>query len=234
MRSSRAGSGPQAAIVLRGPGDTWFFRFAHAVIPPVFTRAYRMEIRGLEHVPRVGAVVLACNHVSNIDPVFLGVACQRQVHFMAKSELWKFTPLGWVVDGLGAFPVRRGEADRDAVRSAVELLDQQAVVGIFPEGRRQLEGTLGGFQTGVALLSLRPGVTTIPVVMRGTNHVVQNRRLAFPRVAVTFGPPVPTLAAAGARAERHREFADQLKTALQALLDQTGQAGVPADNGGGA
>jgi 1-acyl-sn-glycerol-3-phosphate acyltransferase len=220
--------------VLRGPGDTWFFRFAHAVIPPVFTRAYRMDIRGHEHIPRFGAVVLACNHVSNIDPVFLGAACQRQVHFMAKSELWKFRPLGWVVDGLGAFPVRRGEADRDAVRRALELLDQQAAVGIFPEGRRQPEGTLGQFQTGVALLSLRPGVTTIPVVMRGTNHVVRNRRLSFPQVTVTFGPPVPVLAAGGARAERHREFTTRLMTALQALLDQTGQPGVPADSGVGA
>lgn len=220
--------------MLSGPGDTWFFRFAHAVIPPVFTRAYHMKIRGLEHIPRVGAVVLACNHVSNIDPVFLGVACQRQVHFMAKSELWKFRPLGWVVDGLGAFPVRRGEADRDAVRHALELLDQRAVVGIFPEGRRQPEGTLGQFQTGVALLSLRPGVTTIPVVMRGTNHVVRNRRLSFPRVTVTFGPPVPGQTAGGARAERHREFAARLRTALQALLDQTSQASVPADSGVGA
>ena len=199
------------------------------MIPPVFTRLYRMEVRGLEHVPRDGAVVLACNHVSNIDPVFLGVACQRQVHFMAKSELWKFKPLGWMVDGLGGFPVRRGEADREAVRRALDLLDQQAVVGIFPEGTRQPEGRLGHLQTGVALLSLRPGVTTIPVVLRGTNHVVRDRRPGFPRVTVTFGPPVPGLVAEGARAERHREFTARLMTALQALLDQTRQARVPAD-----
>ncbi|MCJ7797200.1 MAG: 1-acyl-sn-glycerol-3-phosphate acyltransferase [Thermoleophilia bacterium] len=220
--------------MLSGPGDTWLYRFAHTVIPPVFTRLYRMEVRGLEHVPRFGAVVLACNHVANIDPVFLGVACQRHVHFMAKSELWKFRPLGWLVNGLGAFPVRRGEADRDAVRRALELLDQQAVVGIFPEGTRQPEGRLGQLQTGVALLSLRPGVTTIPVMLRGTNHVVRNRRPSFPRVSATFGPPVPALSAGGARAERHREFTARLMTALQDLLDQTGQTGVPVDGGVGA
>jgi len=219
--------------VLNGPGDTWFYRFVHTVIPPVFTRLYRMEVRGLEHIPRFGAVVLACNHVANIDPVFLGVACQRQVHFMAKSELWKFKPLGWLVDGLGAFPVRRGEADRDAVRRALELLDQQAVVGIFPEGTRQPEGRLGHLQTGVALLSLRPGVTTIPVVMRGSNHVVRNRRPSFPRVSATFGPPIPALSAGGARAERHREFTARLMTTLQDLLDQTEQTGVPVDSGVG-
>lgn len=220
--------------MLSGPGDTWFFRFAHVVIPPVFRCLYHMKVRGLENVPRTGAVVLACNHVSNIDPVFLGAACQRQAHFMAKSELWKSKPLGWIVDGLGAFPVRRGEADREAVRRALDLLDQQAVVGIFPEGTRQPEGRLGQLQPGVALLSLRPDVTTIPVVLRGTNHVVRNGRPSFPRVTVTFGPPVPALVAGGARAERHREFTARLNAALQALLDQTALKGAPAGSGIGA
>ena len=215
--------------MLSGPGDTWVYRFAHVVFPPVFTRVYRMDVGGLEHIPRDGAVVFACNHVSNIDPVFLGVACQRQVHFMAKSELWKFKPLGWLVDGLGAFPVRRGEADREAIRRALGLLDQRAAVGIFPEGTRQPEGRLGQLQTGVALLSLRPDVTTIPVVLRGTNHVVRNGRPSFPRVTVTFGPAVPAQVPGGARAERHREFTGRLKTALQALLDQTAPTGVSAD-----
>ena len=220
--------------MLSGPGDTWLYRFAYAVIPPVFARLYRMEVRGLDYIPRDGAVVLACNHVSNIDPIFLGVACQRQVHFMAKSELWKFKPLGWMIDSLGGFPVRRGEADREAVRRALDLLDQQAVVGIFPEGTRQPEGRLGQLQTGVALFSLRPGVTTIPVVLRGTNHVVRNRRPGFPRITVTFGPPVPGLVTEGAKVERHRDFTARLVTALQALLDQTGQAVVPADTVVGA
>jgi len=215
--------------VLSGPGDTWFYRFARAVLPPVFTRVYRMQVQGLEHIPRTGAVVLACNHTSNIDPVFLGVACQRQVHFMAKSELWKFKPLGWMVDGLGGFPVRRGEADREAVRRALELLDQQAVVGIFPEGRRQPEGTLGPLQAGVVLLSLRPGVTTVPVVLQGTNHVVHNRRPSFPKVTVTFGPPVPASADGAPRVERHRDFTTRLTAALQTLLDQSEQTGVPTD-----
>lgn len=219
--------------MLRGPGDTWVYRLAHLVISAVFVPAYRMEVRGLEHVPRHGAVVLASNHVSNIDPVFLGVACQRQVHFMAKSELWKFKPLGWLVDGLGAFSVRRGEADRDAVRRALELLEQQAIVGMFPEGRRQPVGRLGEPQPGVALFSLRPGVTTIPVVLRGTDRVVRGRRLAFPRVSVTFGPPVPALSSAGAKADRHREFATRLMTALQSLLDQISPSEAPGDRGVG-
>ena len=220
--------------MLNGPADTWLYRFARTVIPPVLARLYRLEVRGLEHIPRDGAVVLACNHVSNIDPIFLGMACRRQVHFMAKSELWKFKPLGWMIDGLGSFPVRRGEADREAVRRALDLLDQQAVVGIFPEGTRQPEGRLGQLQTGVALFSLRPGVTTIPVVLRGTNHIVRNRRPGFPRVTVAFGPPVPGLVTEGAKAERHRDFTARLLASLQALLDQTGQTRPAVDTMVGA
>lgn len=207
--------------MLNGPSDTWVYRLAHLLLTALFVPLYRMEVKGLEHIPRHGAVVLASNHVSNIDPVFLGVACQRQIHFMAKSELWKFQPLGWLVNGLGAFSVRRGEADRDAVRRALELLDEQAVVGIFPEGTRQPMGRLGAPQPGVALFSLRPGVTTIPVVLRGTDRVIRGRRLSFPRVSVTFGPPVPALSSGGAKSERHREFASRLMAALQSLLDRT-------------
>lgn len=215
--------------MLSGPGDTWVYRLAHLLISAVFVPVYRMEVKGLEHVPRHGAVVLASNHVSNIDPVFLGVACQRQVHFMAKSELWKFRPLGRLVESLGAFSVRRGEADRDAVRRALELLEQQAIVGIFPEGRRQPVGRLGDPQPGVALLSLRPGVTTIPVMLRGTDRVIHHRRPSFPRVSVTFGPPVPAVDTAGAKVERHREFAASLMAALQSLLDQASHSEARGD-----
>lgn len=217
--------------MLNSPGDTWVYRLAHVLLSALFVPLYRMEVKGLEHVPRHGGVVVASNHVSNIDPVFLGVACRRQIHFMAKSELWKFKPLAWLVEGLGAFSVRRGAADRDAVRRALELLDEQAVVGIFPEGRRQPVGRLGDPQPGVALFSLRPGVTTVPVVLRGTDQVMRGRRPGFPRVSVTFGPPVPALSSGGAKAERHREFASRLMGALQSLLDQTSASETPLDPG---
>ncbi len=222
--------------MLSGPGATPAYRLAWAIIHPLFRLLYRMRVIGLHNVPREGPIVLASNHVSNIDPVFVGAACNRQVHFMAKVELWSFRPLGWLVQALGAFPVRRGEADREAIRTALELLDEAAVVGIFPEGRRQMAGKLGEPQPGVALLSMRAGVTTIPVLLRGTDRILRRKRLGFPRVTVRFGPPVPAEAEPGtgvsgtvaeargdggrSRAERHREFSGRLMAALQALLDE--------------
>ncbi len=218
--------------MIRSPADTLFYRAVHAIVTPLFRRLYRMRIAGEEHIPAQGAVVLASNHLANIDPFFVGVSCPRQVHFMAKSELWGFAPLGWAVEKLGSFPVHRGEADRDAVRTALDYLKAGAVVGIFPEGHRQPEGTLGEPLPGVALLSLRPGVATVPMVVIGTNHIVQGGRPRAPRVTVAFGPPLEPLERAGSKAEWHRDFTDRLMLALRALLEQHGVsvrsvAGVP-------
>ncbi len=109
-------------------------------IPPLWRFVFRMSIEGPENIPLTGPVLLASNHRSNLDPFFLGVSFPRQVHFMAKAELWKFKPLGRVIDVLGTFPVNRGEADRAAVKRALEMLGAGAVVGMFPEGRRQRGG----------------------------------------------------------------------------------------------
>ncbi|MBC7292515.1 MAG: (d)CMP kinase, partial [Thermoleophilia bacterium] len=154
--------------LIRGPLDTLLYRIAYSFIPPVWRRLFRMTIEGQEHLPLSGPVVLAANHRSNLDPFFLGVSTPRQIHFMAKAELWKFRPLGWVIDAMGAFPIKRGEADREAVKRALSVLEAGAVLGIFPEGHRQRQGGLGEIHPGIALFSLRPGVVTVPVVLAGT------------------------------------------------------------------
>lgn len=204
-----------------GPADRLFYWFAWMVITPAFRILFRMRVRGREHVPREGGVVLASNHVSNIDPVFLGVAAPRQARFMAKSELWSFGPLGRLVEALGAFPVRRGEADRDAIRSAVSYLDQRAVVGIFPEGRRQRSGTLATPQPGFALLALRDGVKTVPVAMTGTNRILRHGIPSLPKVTVTFGPPLDVSVDGLPRGERHAEIGRRWVASLAEMLGQT-------------
>src|SRR5690242_21879718 len=102
---------------------------------PVLHLLYRMRVDGLEHIPRDGGFVLAANHVSNFDPWPLGVPLWpgRQLHFMAKSEL--FNPaLGWALRHGGAFPVRRGEQDEEAIATAVAICRRGDVVAMFPEG----------------------------------------------------------------------------------------------------
>ncbi|MEX1357825.1 MAG: lysophospholipid acyltransferase family protein, partial [Gaiellaceae bacterium] len=102
---------------------------------------FRLRWRGLEHVPREGGAVLAANHTSNLDPWPLGLPLfpRRFLRFMAKSELY-WAPLRYLLDALGAFPVRRGEGDVEAIRTAVELCRSGQIVVMFPEGTRRRKG----------------------------------------------------------------------------------------------
>lgn len=205
--------------MIRGPLDTRLYRFARAVVPIIIKPLFRMKVTGLENIPRRGSVVLASNHASNMDPVFIGVACPRMVHFMAKAEIWKVPLLGRLVSGVGAFPVRRGGADRQAVRTAAGVLKRGAVVGVFPEGSRQRDGGLGQPLPGVGMFSLQAGVTTIPVALRGTDRIFPNRRSPLPKIEVHFGPPVRPELEGLTRSEKNRAFSNEIMRALAGLLD---------------
>lgn len=176
--------------MMRSPLDTFLYRVAFSFLPPLWRLVFRMRIVGASHIPCEGPVVFASNHRSNLDPFFLGVSSPRQIHFMAKAELWKIPALGRVITAMGAFPVSRGAADRQAVRHALHILDRGAVLGLFPEGRRHRDGCLGDISSGVTLFSLRDRVTTIPVFMQGTERISMRGIPRLPRVSVTFGPPL--------------------------------------------
>lgn len=208
--------------MVRSPLDTPLYRLAYSFIPPLWRLLFRMEISGREHFPDSGAIVLASNHRSNLDPFFIGVSAPRQIHFMAKAELWKVRPLGRVIDKLGAFPINRGEADRHAVKRALDVLGAGAVLGIFPEGHRQRQGQVGDIHPGVTLFSLRDGVVTIPVVMEGTERVMRGHMLRFPRVRVTFGPPLQLPEHNVPRSQRALVASERLAGAFRALVSTTG------------
>ena len=203
--------------MVRSPLDTLLYRFAYSFLPTLWRLLFRMEISGREHFPLSGPVVLASNHRSNLDPFFLGVSAPRQIHFMAKAELWKVSILGYLIDRLGAFPINRGEADRQAVRRALEVLVAGAVLGIFPEGHRQRHGGFGEIHPGVTLFSLREGAVTIPVVMDGTERIMRGRMMRFPRVRVVFGPPLLLPEPNVARSERALVTSIRLTEAFKEL-----------------
>lgn len=216
-RGETAPTWPVSRLV-RSPLDTLLWRVAYSFLPFFWRRVFRMTITGREHFPRTGAVLLASNHRSNLDPFFLGVAAPRQIHFMAKAELWKVGVLGKAIDALGAFPVNRGEADRAAVKRALEILEAGAVVGLFPEGHRQRHGGLGTINPGVSLFSLRKGVVTLPAVIQGSERILRGKRLRLPRVSVTFGPPLELPAEGTPRSERARLVSERLTEAYMAIL----------------
>jgi 1-acyl-sn-glycerol-3-phosphate acyltransferase len=211
--------------MLTNPLDTGIYHALHVVLPPLFTRLFRMQITGLEHLPATGGVVLASNHLSNLDPLLLGIVCPRQVHFMAKAEIWKVPLVGSLVGALGAFPVQRGAADRHAIEEALRVLSAGAVLGIFPEGHRSSDGRLGQPQAGVSLFSMRKGVTTVPVALIGTDLIVHHKRPHLPRITIAFGAPLDTEVTEGSKSERQREVARRLMVALAALSGQELPAG---------
>jgi 1-acyl-sn-glycerol-3-phosphate acyltransferase len=151
---------------------------------------FRLRWRGLEHVPREGGAVLAANHTSNIDPWPLGLPLfpRRFLRFMAKSELY-WVPLRYVLNAGGAFPVRRGEGDLEAIRTAVELCRSGQVVVMFPEGTRRRKGLRKKWQprshTGAARIAREAGVPLVPAAISGTDRLTRLGPLR-----IVYGPPV--------------------------------------------
>ena len=145
---------------------------------PILYILFRLHARGRENLPSAGGYVLACNHVSSFDPWLLGVPLwpRRFLRFMAKSELYWF-PLRLVLDGAGAFPVRRGQADIEAIETAVRLAREGHVIAMFPEGTRRRKGLVKRFQprprTGAARIALEAEVPLIPAAVKGTDRLLR-------------------------------------------------------------
>lgn len=165
------------------------YRIIGTLSIPVVKGLYRLRARGLEHVPETG-FVLAANHTSNFDPWPLGIPFlpDRQLRFMAKAEL--FNPvLAPILRAGGAFKVRRGEGDVEAMRTAVELVREGEIVVMFPEGTRQTKGLVKRHtarpHTGAARIALTADAPLVPAAIGGTD-----RLLRLGPLRVTYGPPI--------------------------------------------
>lgn len=161
----------------------WLYSFAKALVRPLYSILYRIQVEGLENVPKEGGVILCGNHFHVNDPIIVGICVPRKVAFMAKQELFTVPVLRTIIRGLGAFPVKRGHPDRAALRHAMEVLKSGRCFGIFPEGTRNRSGKLAKAEPGTAYFALKTGATVIPVGITGTYKL-------FSPVRVRFGPPV--------------------------------------------
>ena len=162
-----------------------------------FTRAvsffyFPRRIYGREHIPATGGFIIASNHVSNLDPVVMGISAMRRINFMAKIELFQKKLLGFILKELGAFPVRRGEADLWALKEAIKRLKKGNPVLIFLEGTRRVGDAPSQAQPGIGFLAVKSGVPVIPVYISGTEKVMPPGSRSFTRnpVSVRYGPPV--------------------------------------------
>ena len=182
---------------------------------PVIRGLFRERVHGLENIPE-GGFVLAPNHVSNLDPWPLGIPLwpQRQLNWMAKSELYK-PVVGTLISWGGAFPVQRGTGDEGAIETAVERVKDGEVVVIFPEGTRQTKGLVKRHEarprTGAARVALRAGAPLVPAAIGGTD-----RLLRLGPLSVAYGPPVDLAGLEG----DEREAARKATTRLMADIDK--------------
>ncbi len=140
-------------------------------------------IYGCENVPKTGAFIVVGNHTSYIDPPVLGAGMTRMVRFMAKEELFKNPVINWFLRKLGAFPVKRGKADLEAIKTSLKILKQGGILGLFPEGTRNRTGQLGKAQPGIVKIALK---AKVPIVPCGLVNIANKKR---PYI-VNIGKPI--------------------------------------------
>ena len=145
----------------------WFLRLAFRII-------LRVEIRGLENVPRQGPLIVAISHSSFIDPMLAGVYIPRDLTPMAKIEAFGWPVIGLIVRWYGAFPVRRGEVDMSAFKMSLKILRNGSALVIAPEGHRSETGALQRGREGAIMLSLRTGAPILPVAVWGGKTLWKN------------------------------------------------------------
>jgi 1-acyl-sn-glycerol-3-phosphate acyltransferase len=199
-----------------------------SLLSPILRLLWRVDVEGRENIPRRGAVIVAPNHVSFCDSLFVPLVIRRRVTFVAKAEYFDSWKTAWFFRAAGQIPMRRegGSASERALATAREVLSDGGVLGIYPEGTRSPDGRLYRGHTGVARLALGCGATVIPVGLVGTTDVQgrgSNMMRPFRRVTIRFGPPLDLSRFEGASATDPltlRTVTDELMFEIRRLSGQ--------------
>jgi glycerol-3-phosphate dehydrogenase (NAD(P)+) len=175
----------------KGVNSLMYF-IARLLLTPAFLLWFRLERQGREHARVPGGMVVASNHRSFLDPFVIGtlVPWRRRIQFVAKVELFEHRWQGWLLNRLGAFPIRRGQSDETAMVTAARAVERGGTVLIFPEGTRIRSGSLGRPKRGVGRLALETGGAALPVAVHGTEHVRRGWRIRPRKVKLRAGPAV--------------------------------------------
>jgi 1-acyl-sn-glycerol-3-phosphate acyltransferase len=196
----------------------WLYTLIRIVSYPYCRLVYRVHAVGLANVPADGPVILAPNHFSAMDHWFVGILLRRRVRFMAKSQLFRGRVLEFILSHAGAFPVRRGKQDEEAMATARILLEQGGMLVIYIEGGRSRTGKLGDrARPGVGRLTLETSTPVVPVAIYGSERARNWRRLEFPAVTVGYGEPLRFPRERDPPRERQQQVADEVHAAVRAL-----------------
>jgi len=206
--------------------DDWFYRTGWMLVRGLARLLFRLEVHGEQHVPLEGALVIASNHLSLLDPPLIGCACPRELRYVAKAELFRVPILGRLISRLGAFPVERGTADVGAIRTALHHLKAGHAVLIFIEGTRGTGECLLPPTPGATLLARQSGAPVLPTAIIGTHRAMpKGAKLPRPvKVQVAFGRPITYAELFGERTDRAARdaFTDYLMEQIATLLRELG------------
>jgi 1-acyl-sn-glycerol-3-phosphate acyltransferase len=167
----------------------WMYEGVRLVLTPYIVFFYRARCIDSDNIPADGPAIIAPNHFSFLDHFFVAVFLRRKVQFMAKSQLFK-PPLEIVFNNGGVFPIRRGQHDEEAFKTAHTILERGGIVVMYAEAGRSRSGELGTPRHGLGRLALESGVPVVPTAIAGTERVRNWKRLQFPKVTVQFGEPL--------------------------------------------
>ena len=162
-----------------------FYRFARVVCNLVMALWFRLEVYGVENLPQDEGYILVSNHRTYLDPVLLGLRIKRELHFMAKAELFRNRFFSALIRKLGAFPVSRGTGDTSAIETAEQIVRQGHVLALFPEGTRSKTGEIMRFKSGAIVVASETGADIVPTAI-----YFQRGAKFRSRVVVRYGKPI--------------------------------------------
>lgn len=209
--------GRWAELARRGPGPTTPFYWFGSRFVKAFSRTFlKFRIEGLDHVPRGGPLIAACNHISFWDPPLVGSNFPRVLHFVAKAELFENKVFGAMLRGYNSIPIQRGSRARRGLLGAEEVLNGGGAVLIFPEGTRNKSGSLLPPRAGIGRLAVVTRSPVLPIRISGSNQIRRSLRRST-LVRIVIGTPMTPPVRAGADREAMNVFAASVMEAIAAL-----------------
>lgn len=209
-----------------------FYTLIRGLVVGICVGYTRTKVVGKHNIPSTGAFLLAPIHRSNIDTPLAAAVTRRRMRFMGKDSIWKIKPIGWIISALGAFPVTRGTADREALKRCIAVLEAGEPLVLFPEGTRQSGPIVQPLFDGAAYVAAKAGVPIIPVGIGGSEGVMpKGSKMIYPKKCVVIvGEPISVPRDETGKVPRSavKELTETLSQELQRLFNEAqSMAGTP-------
>ncbi|MDZ4782371.1 MAG: lysophospholipid acyltransferase family protein [Planctomycetia bacterium] len=158
----------------------------------VFLVVYRIRCEGREHIPREGGALVLANHQSHLDPIIVGLGCDRRMNYLARETLFRFPPFRWLIHSLDAIPIDREGLGLNGLKETLRRIKRGELVVMFPEGTRTPDGEVHALKPGFSALARRLNVPLVPVGVDGAFDAWPRTRMfpRFGRIHVEYGAPI--------------------------------------------